>query len=103
MATPKKAARVTVKATRNLDWLNEGEQVEMDREEWLDAQIQAGYVIEVDPKTGQAKDQNAFKPMETTDPTPQAKATQQAREQVDQATPAAGEEAPSGDGSGKSV
>ncbi len=51
MAT-KKAARVTVRATRNLDWLNEGTTVELDREDWVQAQLNGGYLVEVDAAGG---------------------------------------------------
>lgn len=47
MAT-KKANRVTVRATRGLDWLNEGETVELDREPWIQDQLNVGYLVEVD-------------------------------------------------------
>lgn len=50
-----KAKTVRVQATRNLDLMNAGETVELERDDRIDALLESGHLVEVDEQ-GQAKD-----------------------------------------------
>jgi len=47
MASRAKSNRVTVEAYTNLDWIDQGVPVELDREEWVENLIKAGYLREL--------------------------------------------------------